>query len=162
MASRPRRLNLLLSVMIALLGVASAPGIAAACSGAANPIAAKACCKSMPAKDCQCCDPVPSGSSTPRVDLSLASFRVAPALGTPLLIAAPEHCGCRLEAPSNPAQRPDPRTPEGQRPTSGPDPTVFVLAAEPPIALPAHFCAALPGLRQGRSPLYLRTSRLLI
>lgn len=161
MTFRPRRLNLLLSVMIALVGVVSAPGVAEACTKSAGPVASKACCKSMPAKDCRCCDQVPTGSSTPHVDLAAPSFRVVPDPGAPAL-AAPERCECRIEAPTTPAQRSDPRTPEGKRPTTGPDQAAFVLAADHPIFTPARFRGSPPGLFEGRSPLYLRNSRLLI
>lgn len=161
MASRPRRLNLLLSVMIALVGVASAPGIAAACAKTSGAVAPKSCCKSMPAEDCHCCDRVPAASTTPLVDLAAPSFRVVPDPGMPAL-AAPEHCRCRIEAPSTPAQRSDPRAPEGERPVTGPDHAAFVLAADAPISTPGRFRGTPPGPFEGRSPLYLRTSRLLI
>lgn len=162
MAHHPRCLNLLLSAMIALVGLVSAPGLAAACSGSTRAVSAMPCCKSMPAKDCNCCDREPGPATPAPVDLAVSSIRpVAPS--TSITLAAPEHCGCRLEAPSTPAHRSDSRSEGGgERPESCPRTVASVLAAVVATPPSAPYPGLTPGASLGRSPVYLRTSRLLI
>ena len=144
--------------LLAIVGMVSVADVASACSERPAP-AAKVCCTAHSVPDCSCCPAaeLPAAGSVARSG-SLPSL-AAPARAE-LARTAPS-CECRSNAPAAPARDSKPRSTSEDRTDPGPGQLLPSLSssARPPAApvAPTSANASPP-----KSPLYLRTSRLLI
>lgn len=142
--------------LAAILGIFSFSDAASACS--VKPVQApRACCAARPMPDCGCCgegQALPVSSPGHRSDAAVASH-----LGNSFRASTPS-CECRASEPAAPSERPASRT-STERTDSD---TGESLAAFAPDLRPARAPAALicPNQSPPKTPLYLRTSRLLI
>jgi len=161
MSPRQPRLNLLWGAVLALAGVFWAPGTASACSPESMSATAPSCCAVKPAGECGCCGPLSGHGPTTnaRPDLTSTAVRLTPAANT---LNAPVPCQCRVEQVPNTPVRPsesrgsfEPRLDRQQSATA--------VAVNTPSARPLGVLGSVPSEPSlPRSPLYLRTSRLLI
>ena len=147
-----RDLCLPLVALWAIVGMLSVTGEVSACSTKAASRASRACCTGSASSAC-CCKPA-TVESQPE---SAARTTVPPAAGA--LLAPKTPCECREGEPTEPASKPG--SPSSERrtdqdrngsvePTFEVRPSVVFVRLIPPTESP-------PG-----TPLYLRTSRLLI
>lgn len=136
-------------VLAAIVGMLSVAGEASACSIKAASKAARSCCTSAPASACCCETPGPGSSHLSR----------APSLiGNSLAVPNPT-CECRPGTPGDPA--PKPASPSSERRTDqGRVESVDLTHEVPPSLTFARI--VLPANSPPKTPLYLRTSRLLI
>jgi hypothetical protein len=135
-------------VLAAIVGTLSVVGEVSACSTKA----ASNCCPG-PAKSACCCEPAtgqPRSESAERGTVHSASaVRFAPEPG----------CECRSGEPTGPASKSE--SPPSQHRTDQGSPRILELVPDvrPPIAITR---LVLPTESPPRTPLYLRTSRLII
>jgi hypothetical protein len=156
MTKRRPRTNIILVAFAAIVGMFSFADVASACS--VKPVSApRACCASRPPGECGCCgegQALALASPGTRVDAAISSsVRIVTQASTP-------SCECRASEPAAPSERPAQRT-GVDRPDAGSGES---LCAVEPSSCPT-FRPALQLLANEsppRSPLYLRTSRLLI
>lgn len=156
MLSARHHLRPLWVALLAIVGMVSVADVASACT--TKPVSApKACCADRPPSECGCCTPGetrPSSGVASHVD----SFVTSPAR---VLSQAPSaSCECRASVPAAPSERPAQRTPTEQSEVK----TLESLATVAPVVRPLPSLARLlqPNESPPKSPLYLRTSRLLI
>lgn len=145
--------------LVAIVAALWAGDVASASAGTAPDAMARmrrdGCCCPMPAAGGCCCEPTPSAEGP----------RPVRAIGAAMLEAISleagqggGHCQCRSDDPVSPAPRRDQRGPESREDRA----TTATAEATPPIHQgrvhrPISTAPSDPG-----SPLYLRTSRLLI
>ena len=138
-------------LLVALAAIAaSLPGVATASTGGR--------CEAMPegCAVCCCCE----GDST--LSATAEPANVSPTLAIPGIVVsrpAPAPCECRSQEPTAPAQKPGQRVEERRVETSR------EIAADSPTLLRPRASLAIafmPDVGPPRSPIYLRTMRLLI
>lgn len=151
--------NVALVAFVAIVGMLSFADVASACSTTKSKSAStsRACCASRPSAECGCCGKVES--LPPSTD----------AMGEDAVVAAPARlssppasasCECRANEPAAPSERP--AQPTNSQRTDGL--SAETLAAVPQTARPSLSFGRLrlPNESLLKSPLYLRTSHLLI
>jgi hypothetical protein len=142
--------------LLAIVGMVSVADVASACT--TKPASApRACCTNRPPSECGCCTPgetLPTSGVASHVDAIVSS----PAR---VLFQAPSpSCECRASAPAAPTERPAQRTSSERSEVKTFDSLAAVIAVLK--ASPSLGRLLLPNESPPRSPLYLRTSRLLI
>jgi hypothetical protein len=150
-----RRLHLLEWALVALVGVILVPDVSSTCSAA--------CCANRPASDCRCCDKEnPTTRPLVTTSVSVHGSAAIVSLASRVTFEASAHgCRCRTQEPASPALGPVQRTLDEQRPNSK-DKASTTLVSVPEQHLSFIVGQVLPDASPPRSPLYLRTSRLLI
>lgn len=147
-------LRTLLVALTAIAGTVSmACGVAASIGGDASRTSPRECCLDRVCNTC-CCEPAADegrpGSTGTRVELPPHAGRFA---------APARPCGCRSGEPTSPASRPESR-PVEDRPDTDRSPSATSTVPAP--AAVAFARPIPPDVSPPKSPLYLRTSRLLI
>jgi hypothetical protein len=135
--------------LAAFVGLLSVVGEASACSDKPASKATRSCGSACPATAC-CCES-PSPEST---DLSTAPRPVGVNLSVPY---AP--CECRPGGPTDPASKPESTSSERRSDHDRVESVDVTIEAHPAIASAR---IVLPAESPPKTPLYLRTSRLLI
>lgn len=158
MANRLRHVRLGWIALVAIVGVVSSSENAAAGTMAAECGSDQRCCVSRPMS--ACCTP----SAPSQVETSVDSA------DPEIVDRAPNHtaslspnvhpCECRASDPAAPASEPERRCPERRQ---GGDQSLDCKDRHAPTERPTPLTTSLvtPGSSPPRTPLYLRTSRLL-
>ena len=155
MTTRRPSSNIFLIAFAAIVGMLSFGDIASACT--TKPASApKACCASRPTAECGCC---PSGETQAASVHASRAEAIVPTASRVVAQASTPSCECRASEPAAPTKRPAQRTSSERSEVKGFESFVFLAPATRPSLL-AHF--ALQNESPPKSPLYLRTSRLLI
>jgi|GEM_PF-6409349 len=167
--------------LLVLAGMLLAPGLATACAtdtvSASNAKSTASCCSVKPRRDCGCCPPRgpehPSAVAVAAVQATMnreATFRpiqdqeqAGERRQQQVNVNAPSSCHCQLDQPESPA-----RTPDSNSRTEGPSrgdqlDGLSTLARPPHLVGPGHDVRSVwltPSI--AHTPLYLRTSRILI
>jgi hypothetical protein len=139
--------------LAAIVGMLSMVGEASARTVKGATQAPKSCCVVPPPSECCCC-PAKAKPLIPAIELSAMFPTDGARLSAP---AVP--CECRSDEPADPASKPESRTDEQRSDRAGEELAGSTFAA-PPSATFAHFVP--PTGSPPKSPLYLRTTRLLI
>jgi hypothetical protein len=139
--------------LAAIVGMLSMVGEASARTMKGTADAPKSCCVMPPPSDCCCC-PAKAKPLVPAIEQPAASPTGEARLSVP---AVP--CECRSDEPADPASKPESRNLE-QRPER----TGEKAADSPFVTVPSTRLALFvpPTGSPPKSPLYLRTTRLLI
>jgi hypothetical protein len=140
----------------AIVGMLSLADVASACTTKAGR-APRACCVNRPPSECGCCSErqaIPSPASNSRVDAIVTS------LAPVLFQAASPSCECRASEPAAPSERPAQRTTTDRSEVQNRETLAIVAPTVRPSPSLGHL--QLPNESPPRTPLYLRTSRLLI
>jgi hypothetical protein len=153
--SRPR-IRPLWVALLAVVGTVSVADVASACTREVVAPAPRACCAERPPSECGCCSPGEAPSSGAP---SHADAIVSPT-ADPLLRASMPSCECRANEPAAPAERPAQRTSTERPEVEGVQP--FAALDPAPRRPSSHAPLLLPNESPPKTPLYLRTSRLLI
>jgi hypothetical protein len=143
--------------LLAIVGTVSVADVASACTTEVVAPAPRACCAERPPSECGCCtlgEALPSSGASSHADAIVSS----PA--NPLLRASMPSCECRAGEPAAPAERPAQRTSSERSEVQGIQP--FAALDPAPRRPSSHTPLLLPNESPPKSPLYLRTSRLLI
>jgi hypothetical protein len=150
----------LLGVLLVIDG-ASATAATAAGPGRTAEMRRSGCCGAMLPAGCRCCEPAVPGTSTAATAASVPSIG---GRATAVATAGPDSpgstCQCRSHDPAAPIGRDGPRPHDGRG-----DPAREVawgLLVLGDILRAPSLSAAAPTVHLPRSPLYLRTARLLI
>jgi len=153
MASRRRRLLFPLVAVMATAGMLSMAGEASACSAKRASKTTRGCCAGSPRSVC-CCD-----ARTPEL-LPQSTGRSAVVNPEQADVGVPgSSCTCRLGEPANRASKSGSR-PSGYRAEYGR--AAFAVQRSRTLPGTRLACSGLPTGIEPESPLYLRTSRLLI
>lgn len=153
---RPRPRSLWVA-LLAIAGMVSVADVASACTTKVAP-APRACCAERAPSDCGCCVPGRPLPSSPAV---AARFEAIASSPDGVLHQAPaSSCECRASEPAAPSERPAQRTSTERSEVRGLGSSAAVLPADRPS--PPLGRLLLANESPPRSPLYLRTSRLLI
>jgi hypothetical protein len=146
----------LLVALLAIVGMVSVADVASACT--TKPASApKACCASRPTTECGCCTSGETHAS------SAHTSRVGAIVSSParVLYQAPSpSCECRASAPAAPSELPAQRTSTERSEVNSLE--VFFTVTPVLKSRPSLGRLLLPNESPPRTPLYLRTSRLLI
>ncbi|AMV38108.1 hypothetical protein [Planctomyces sp. SH-PL62] len=142
--------------LVALLAIAGMVSASACTTKPAS--ASRTCCASRPSSECDCCAPGemrPSSGVASRADAAI----VTPAARA--IDQAPSaSCECRASEPAAPSERPAQRTSPNHSEIQ--DLGLSVAVAPALKSSPSLARLLLPNESPPGSPLYLRTSRLLI
>lgn len=156
MTRRRPNTNIFLVAFAAIVGMLSFADVASACSTKPVP-APRACCAVRPPGECGCCgesQSLPAPPQASRLNAIASSpagdFRQAPR----------SSCECRASEPAAPTERPAQRTGTDRTDVERGETLAALSLAVRPAPAPAH--RLLPNESPPKSPLYLRTSRLLI
>jgi hypothetical protein len=156
MKTRRSSTRVLLIAFAAIVGMLSLADVASACTTKPGR-APRACCVNHPPSECGCCgerQAIPSPASHSRVDAIVTS----PA---PDLYQTPSpSCECRASEPAAPSERPAQRTTIDRSDMQSREPSGILAPTDSPF--PSLGRLQLPNESPPGSPLYLRTSRLLI
>jgi len=184
MPNRPTpRQRTLWGALLVLAGMLLSPGLATACStdtvSAPNSESTASCCSVKPRRDCGCCPPRGPEHPTTVVASAVQATMHRAATFRPIQdqdqeragerrqqqvnVNAPSSCHCQLDQPGSPA-----RTPDSNSRTEGPSRGdqlngLSALARPPYLVGPGHDVRPVwltPSI--AHTPLYLRTSRILI
>lgn len=157
--SAPRlQLRSLVVAVSAIAGMLWAAAGAAACETRATEKATRACCLAATTPNCGCCDtqPIDSPPPPPPAEEASPSTPSAETLGRQA-----KSCECRVEEPVQPSdkrsERPAEERPERERAES-----ILVLHRPESPGASAFESYSSPIGVVAKTPLYLRTSRLLI
>lgn len=156
MTTRRPNSNIFLIAFAAIVGMLSFGDVASACT--TKPVSApKACCAERPPSECGCCTPgetLPSSGVSSRADAIVGSpARVLSQAPTP-------SCECRASEPAAPSERPAQRTSTERSEAKGFETFATIATVVRPSPLLGRLLLANES--PPKSPLYLRTSRLLI
>ena len=157
MTTRRPSTNIVLVAFGAIMGMLTFADVASACTTTKSASTARACCANRPPAECGCCgqvESVPSSTEAPRVGAIIA----APA--RLISQASSPSCECRANEPAAPSERPAQRTTRERTELQvGETLAVVSLTVRPSPALSRLLP---PNESPLKSPLYLRTSHLLI
>ena len=147
--------------LASIVGILSVATDASACVTTEGANALRGCCIAHPFRSCDCCGS--ASSTTPAFHRHSAATWSASA-SAPLVThcrfaASPASCRCHAEAPADPASKAGHRASEG-RTGSGPVVLVGIASFSARPSLPST-CPAAFSVSTLRTPLFLRTSRLL-
>lgn len=160
MTTRLPNKNVLLIAFVAIAGMLSFAEDASACgSEPESGSSARACCAMRRSAECGCCGQVES--SPPLASLLHADeVRLLPTRAGLTSEAATPSCGCRTSEPPAPSERPAQRVSNLRFEGLDREPCGIVsMTVRPSLAFISH---GLPNESLLKSPLYLRTSHLLI
>lgn len=144
--------------LLAIAGMVSVTDAASACTVKEVPAPPASCCAGRPASDCSCCPPAESADFAPAATSSDRLMVAGPPAAR--LARSPSSCACRSNEPAAPARESKPRSSEDRSdPVGGQALAGLAVVARPPAAI-VRPISAHPS--PPKSPLYLRTSRLLI
>lgn len=156
MTARRPSTNIFMVAFAAIVGMLSFADVASACSTKPVP-APRACCAVRPPGECGCCGEsrtLPSSPQASRLDAIVSS-----SAGIALQAPTPS-CECRASEPAAPTERPAQRTGTDRTDVERGETLAALSLVVRPAPAPAH--RLLPNESPPKSPLYLRTSRLLI
>lgn len=140
--------------LAAIVGLLSVAGESAACEAKSTPKAARSCCASRSSSDCGGCCGFVEDSSRPA-----ANGRSVAAAAEVGLAVPQRQCECRSGGPAAPAPKPESR-PAQTRPDRDRDTDVAFFIEDSAAVTFAPLTPRPSG--SPKTPLYLRTSRLLI
>lgn len=158
MKSRRSRMRALLIALGAIAGMLSLADAASACSTKAGR-APRACCVNRPSSECGCCGEYQTPPASARRSQVLALVS-SPARVLSQAPSPSPTCECRADEPVAPSERPAPRTTTDRSDVQVNGTLAGVTPTVRPFPALGHL--GLPNESSSRSPLYLRTSRLLI